>query len=438
MKRKRNTVAGAVVVAAALAGSAFGASRGGDATPVPGAVAAPAAGIAARPSSSTEDQIANLEAHLQRVPGDYPAWAGLGLAYVQLAKLTADSGQYANAQRSLEKSLSINSADNFLAYAGLSSLASGKHDFINGEVFARKGLLVNDSSPVLYGALTDALLQLGRYTEAGEATAKMLSLRPDTSSYARMSYFHELHGEVDLARSFMKKALDVAPSASDKTFALYFLGELDFNSGNVNGALEYYRRALAVSPGDGPALVGKAKALAALGQQQTAFDHFTAATEQASEPGALFQFGEFLQSIGRADEARTYFERGEKLQKGFEADGVGPDPSLVLYYADHGQAATALAYAEPAVKARPFLILQDAYAWALYANGRYEEALAASQKAMQLGERSALYHYHAGMIHLALGNRDDARRYLTTALDINPHFNALGAPKARAALASLG
>ena len=42
------------------------------------------------------------------------------------------------------------------------------------------------------------------------------------------------------------------------------------------------------------------------------------------------------------------------------------------------------------------------------------------------------------MIELSLGQRDDARRELTRALAINPHFSVLHAPKAVAALTSLG
>jgi hypothetical protein len=42
------------------------------------------------------------------------------------------------------------------------------------------------------------------------------------------------------------------------------------------------------------------------------------------------------------------------------------------------------------------------------------------------------------MIEKALGRTADARRDLTAALRLNPHFSALHAPLARAALAALG
>ncbi len=57
---------------------------------------------------------------------------------------------------------------------------------------------------------------------------------------------------------------------------------------------------------------------------------------------------------------------------------------------------------------------------------------------MALGTRNALFHFHAGMIELVLGDRGQARTDLRQALAINPHFSPLHEPQARQALAGLG
>ncbi|HWG92862.1 MAG TPA: hypothetical protein VNU66_01380, partial [Mycobacteriales bacterium] len=80
----------------------------------------------------------------------------------------------------------------------------------------------------------------------------------------------------------------------------------------------------------------------------------------------------------------------------------------------------------------------DAYAWALHVNGRSDQALALAREAQRLGTRSALFDYHRGMIELADGDREAARRSLTSALRTNPHFSVLHAPRAREALDQLG
>lgn len=82
--------------------------------------------------------------------------------------------------------------------------------------------------------------------------------------------------------------------------------------------------------------------------------------------------------------------------------------------------------------------MQDAYAWALHRNGRNSEALEWVNKAMSLGTKNALFEFHAGVIKEALGDVAGARLNYASALAINPSFNALQAPEARAALARLG
>ena len=438
---KRLIVTAAGVAVLAVLGGVFGVRQGRVAPTVDNA-----AGMSARSAApvngmgrgSIDQTITQLQGHLTQVPKDYPAWASLGLAYVQQAKITVNSDYYPKGQGALETSLAINDDDNFLAYAGLSALASARHDFSAAESFARQGLARNASSPVLYGALGDALVQLGRYSEADAAITKMASLRPDASSFTRQSYLHELQGDVDGARSFMQQALNVAPTAADRAFALFYLGELNFNSGDANAALDRYREALAASPTDIQALAGKAKAEAALGQHLTAIDDYTAVVARAPEPGLVLEFGEFLQSTGRIDDANAQYAVVEATQRLFEANGVEPDATPTLFAADHGRPAAALANAEKGIKTRPFAVMQDAYAWALHMNGRDAEALASLQPALQLGTRSALLHYHAGMIQLSLGHRELAQAELAMALSINPYFHPLAAPIATQILNTLG
>jgi tetratricopeptide (TPR) repeat protein len=69
----------------------------------------------------------------------------------------------------------------------------------------------------------------------------------------------------------------------------------------------------------------------------------------------------------------------------------------------------------------------DAEAWALYKNGRYQEAALDMDRAMKLGTREALLYYHAGMIAEAMGEYPRAKDMLTRALSINPHFDLLQA-----------
>jgi tetratricopeptide (TPR) repeat protein len=236
----------------------------------------------------------------------------------------------------------------------------------------------------------------------------------------------------------MQRALDDAPNPADRAFAMVQLGELAFNGGDAGAALDHYVGALAVSPDDPAALAGKARALAALGQTETALSTYAALVERAPEPTYLLEYGELLDSLGRTSDAAVQYEIFTVTQQLFADNGVQPDHVLALYHADHGDPIVALDAAEHAVAANPFLTVHDAHAWALHVNGRHEEARAAVDRALSLGYRNARFHFHAGMISLARGDDERARNELTTALEINPHFNPIEADVARSTLVALG
>ena len=441
MKQRTRIGAVATLAAALFVAGALGVTHSGKAAVQPGVVqvAGPAAkgGLVHVAGASLEQTISDLQLHLKSSPNDHVSWSTLGLAYVQQAKVTVNSDFYPLAEGVLNKSLGINKDDNFLAYAGLSALASARHDFLAARTFAEQGLKIDRYSAILYGALSDAQTQLGDYDAAFASVQKMVDLSPDTSSLARASYSWELRGDIAKAQEFMQRAADDAPNGTSRAFALIHLGELTFNDGDANAALNYYLAALQAAPGDPAALAGKARAAAALGQTMTALDAYAEVVQRAPEPSYIVDYGELLQSVGRISEAAAQYSVFETTQKLFEANGVVSDTTSALFYANHGDPARALRDAEAGIASRPFLATYDAYAWALHQNGRDKDALVAIDKALSLGTRSALFHFHAGMIKNSLGDLAGARSELALALAINPTFSPLDAPVAVSALAQL-
>ena len=80
----------------------------------------------------------------------------------------------------------------------------------------------------------------------------------------------------------------------------------------------------------------------------------------------------------------------------------------------------------------------DALAWALYADGQYDEARRFADEALRLGTPYGSFLYHAGMIARAQGDTDAARDFLSRALESDPYFSPLYAPSAAQALEELG
>jgi tetratricopeptide (TPR) repeat protein len=402
----------------------------------PGPSSVSGAGVAVGPGRSA-DAIAALQARLQRVPQDYSSWAALGLAYVGQARTTGDPSYYPKAEGVLNRSREINAVDNDGAAAGMAALAGARHDFVAAADWARRGLAINPSNALLYGALNDAETQLGNYDAAFEAAQRMVDLRPDTSSLARASYTWELRGDVSRATKLMQRALTASAGPADRSFARYQLGELAFNAGDPQAALVHYGAGLDADPSYVPLLHGRAKAQAAMGRTDAAVADYAQVVARVPEPAYLIEFGELLESLGRTAEAQDQYQTLATVTTLFEANGVTVDVEPTLFAANHGDPVAALRAGEAGIANRQFLDMNDAYAWALHVNGRDAEALEWSAKALALGTRNALFHYHAGMIHLALGDRAAAKNELTTAFSINPHFSPLAAPIGRAALDQL-
>ncbi len=399
---------------------------------------APAEGVAslglAPSGADLTARIAALQSRVRQVPGDFGSWAGLGLAYVEQARVGVDPAYYPKAQGVLERSLSINTDDNYAAAAGMAALAAARHDFAGALDWAQRGLAINRANATLYGALADAQIQLGHYPEAFEATQRMVDLAPTTASLARVSYVWELRGDIEQATANMTRALDDAATPADKGFARYYLGELAFNAGDATAALAQYQAGLAIAPAYAPLLEGKAKAEAALGQTDAAITDYTRLVERVPQPSYLVQLGELFESLGRKSDADAQYSLFETEATLFQSNGVTLDAEQALFFADHGDPAAALRAAEAGIATRGFLDMDDGYAWALHVNGRDAEALSWSKKALALGTRNALFHFHAGMIQLALGDTEPGRAELATALAINPHFSTRWAPPARQAL----
>ena len=425
-------LAGGVVTLAAglfVVGAAVGAPRD---RPAPGSpTAVPASDPVAR-------SVEALQRGLQRSPDDAGAWADLGFAYVQQARLTADPTYYPKAEGAFRRSLELAPKGNARALVGEATLAASRHDFRRALTLVDGALRLNDYSATAYGVKTDALTELGRYDEAAAAAQRMLDLRPGVDAFARASYQRELRGDVTGARELLQRAATDASSPADRAFCFYYLGELAWNNGDPKAARASYDQALAADPAYLPAVTGQAKTLATT-DPAAALSLYREAVQQQPQPAYVVELGELLQATGQKAQAAEQYAVVRATEQLFAAQGANVDLELALFEADHGRPADALRYARSAYRVRPDSVLaEDAYGWALHLSGRDAEALVQARRANRLGTRLPGLRYHLGVIEAAAGDRVAARRDLRAALALNPSFNPLQAPAARALLRSLG
>ena len=133
----------------------------------------------------------------------------LAAAYMQKARETADFDLNAKADDAITRSLEVE-PDNYDALKLRAKLQFTYHRFGEALETARRAQTVRTDDHDVWGQITDALVELGDYEGAVKAAQTMVDLRPDSSSYARVSYLRSLHGDAAGAIQAMTLAAQAA------------------------------------------------------------------------------------------------------------------------------------------------------------------------------------------------------------------------------------
>lgn len=429
----KSTTAGVFPALALLAACALaaGCSSGGGVSRASDSSSAPAAAEPERPTAADRQLRAAL-GEVKRRPTDPKGYNLLAAAYMQKAREADDFQVNAKAMEALDRSLRL-APDNYDALKLRAKLLLTFHHFEEGLEAARRAQRINPQDHDNYGAITDALVELGEYPAAVEAAQKMVDLRPDTSSYARVSYLRWLHGDTRGAVEAMRLAAQSA-SPHDPEGAAWChvqLGDALLNTGKAAEAEREFDRALFVFPGYGAALGAKARARVRAGDLEGALEIYRREYEAAPSADTALALGDLYAKLGRAEEAGRHYATFEALEPE-NAAAENDMHHLVAYWTDHDKNLDeALALARKERARRRDVYTCDALAWALYKKGLHAEAKAAADEALRLGTRDPRLLYHAGMIAYALGDRGGGAKYLREALAINPSFDVLQADIAR-------
>jgi tetratricopeptide (TPR) repeat protein len=404
--------------------------------PRPTTPAAPAAAVQ-RPADVLAARIARTQQQLRDIPGDWPAWAALGAAYLEQARITADPGLYPKAEQAARRSLTLRSAGNSDALVVLGALANARHDFADAREQALSALAVNDHDADAYGVLADALTQLGDAPGATGAVQRMLDLRPGLPAYARASYDLELRGMVHEADALMRQALDAAADPHDRAFCRSQLGDLAFGRGDLVTAETAYAAALTDDPASYSAQHGMARIRAARGDIPGALTRYAALTARVPVTSTFLEYAQLLRVSGRDAEAADQLALATAAEQLFTANGGGDRLATAELALARNRPEDAVTAARTEWATRQHPDVADMLAWSLHSAGRDAEALFYAESAVAGGARPAVYAYHLGMIHLGLGQTDAARAEFARALNTNPYFSPADAPTARRALAGL-
>jgi tetratricopeptide (TPR) repeat protein len=415
--------AGAVAVFGAINRGSLPAVSGGDSS-----VAHP---------RTTDQLVAALQAAVRAHPRDAGEYVLLADAYIQKVRETGDAGFYTRAQGVLAVARRLAPTDSGV-YTGLGTLALARHDFRAGLAY---GLRAHALAPEVVrplGVIADAQVELGRYAGARRSLQRMIDAKPSLSSYARVSYFRELHGDLPGALRAMRLAVDAGGAAPENVaYVQSLLGHLELTRGHLAAASRAYRLALYSFPSYAPALAGLARVDAARGRLGLAIERLRRVVNRLPLPEYVIALGETELAAGRPRRARDDLALVRAEQRLLAANGVNTDTELATFEADHGSPARAVTLARRSWERAPSVRSADALGWALTAAGRPRAGLAWAHRALRLGSRDPLFLYHAGITAHAAGATIEARRLLAGAVAANPRFSPLYGPRAERALRSL-
>ncbi len=399
--------------------------RGGE-SPSSAPARAPELGSVRPSTASTSAEIRRLQAAVRRAPSAVGPRVALAGEYLQRVRETGDPGFYARAE-TLLRGVLARDRDNADALVALGGLALSRHDFRGGLTLARRA----DAGLAALPVEVDALLELGRYDEAERVLQRLADLKPNLATYARVSYFRELHGELRGAARALALASAAGGPAPENAAAIDVLrGDLALVRSRPAEARAAYARALATAPRYAPAEAGRARLAAYAGDTGEAIRRWRGVVARLPLPEYVIGLGEAELAAGRVRAAREDFALVRVQQQLQARAGVNTDVELAVFESDHGDRARGLELARRAWAAAPSVRSADALGWALTRSGRRDEGLRWARRARRLGSADPLFAFHAGMA----ARGAERQRLLRFALDHGLAARPWQAQQAREAL----
>jgi tetratricopeptide (TPR) repeat protein len=385
-------------------------------------------------SGDTTGVVHTLERRVARRPEDGDALAVLAVAYQQRARETGDPAYYRLSDTALRRAAAAGGPPALIAQSE-ASLANTRHRFGDGLRLATEAVQLDAENGSAYGALGDALLNLGRYGQAFKVYDGMALRAPGIASFTRVANARELIGRPRAAIAADELALEADATIPEQiAWTMTQIGNVDFNMGRLEAAAKAYRRALRRFPGYVHAEAGLARVEASEGHYQEAIARLRRAVAVLPIPAYVIWLGDILDVAGHKVAARREYALVRAIERLYAANGVRTELQTAIFDFDHDRnVADALARAHAAYASAPSIYAEDALAWGLYRSGSCKEARTHSVRALRLGTRDALLVFHRAMIERCL-HSPSARSWFGRALAVNPHFSFLWAPIADAQL----
>jgi tetratricopeptide (TPR) repeat protein len=390
---------------------------------------------------NTKAAIEGLQYKIRRDKGDTQSKLLLALAYMQEARVTGEHPYYYPAALDLiDEVLDRKNAAPEVRYEA--TIAKGMiqlslHKFREALETGKRAQALNARRASVYGVLCDANLELGNYNEAIKMADKMVSIRPDLMSYARISYLREIHGDLDGAIKAMELAARAGyPGLEQTSWAMYTLGGLYEKKGDLKLAALTYQQILRERPSYAFAKGGLGRLQAKQGNTREAIKLYSEAANTIPEFSFQQELARLYHKTGEHKKAKTITK---ELLAGFEEDQeAGHDMNLELAHAymDLEQNYDeALTFAMKEYKKRPANIdVNKTLAAIYYHKGNYKKANSYLNKATITNSQDPGLLCLNGLVSYKLGHKAAGEKLVQQSFSLNPFMDDAIANEAKSLL----
>jgi len=395
----------------------------------------------ARPSAefrTSQEQIAKYRAELTEHPDKIGDYVKLAKIYLQESRVTANHHFYVPIAAKLIDETLHRDPNNFEGLVTGAGLNMTLHQFQRAHDMVTRAIKQNPYNATSYGVLCDANLELGNYKDAVVACDSMMSKRPDLRSYARASYLRQLMGEDGAAIQAMLMAANAGATGSEnRSWTLYQLGNLFFQSGKLDTAAFIYRGILEERPNYAYAKSGLAMIHLNRGEYSDAVRELVTAMQELPEHVFFEQLADVYLAMGDTASARQMEQRVFTAFEQHEKDGWNIDREFAQFAADHNaRLDEAVTRAEREWKRRPTNAdAIETYAWTLHKTGDDNTASNLLDRLRATNIVTPTAHYRAAIIYANTGNSMLAQKECNTAQTRLPYTHPSLANETRSVLA---
>jgi len=379
--------------------------------------------IAHQEDTPAQQRIEAAKLQLKASPKKLQALNELAIAYIRRVRESADRKYLQDADAAIQQGLSVDAQDFQLQKTQVVLMLS-RHEYVKAKERAE---ILNKQTPddvMLYGYLAEADIALGDY-EAAEASAQwMLNMRQNNVPGLLIgAELRTLYGDANGAIEFLNLAYSESSplEVEDLAWIANKIAAIEISRGNIDAGAAMVTRAEELFPGYYVTLEDMSRVKLAQHHADEAVTLLKQATQVDSDPHVIYELAEAQRGAGDETGARASYAQFEKAAgaKAMQSDSATRD-LIVMYARDASRAAEALQVAQREIGARHDVWTLDAYAWALYANGKFAEADTAIQKAIAVGVQDAEIFDHAGHIAEKLNRKEDAAKDFELSLRTNP------------------